>query len=93
MRVVLLAKKDGGARPFSITSCLWRGGASVLARKIGNYVATWVDFQCCGGLKDTGTHVAHGFLLEAIDNPEKTFWSMDLRKALTACRQSTWRQL
>ena len=81
-RIVFIPKKNGGTRPLSLTSMLWRIGAKVLTFQLREWVRGWINPRTFGGIPDRSVIDAHLHLLKAIDDvgDEAVFVSEDLCK-------------
>ena len=81
-RIVFIPKKNGGTRPLSLTSMLWRIGAKTLTLQLRDWVRRWTSPSTFGGIPDRSVIDAHLHLLKAIDDTgdEAVFVSEDLCK-------------
>ena len=67
VKVVLIPKAGGGARPLSLTSVLWRLGARRIVLSLRSWIAAWADHTILKGLPERGVLDAHARLTHAID--------------------------
>ena len=82
--VVLLNKPSGGTRPISITSILWRLGASALVKHLAPWTHQWAPPELCGGLPQRDATYLHARIfhdLQDSDHEDFVFLSQDLSKA------------
>ena len=69
VKIVLIAKPDGGARPLSLTSVVWRIGAKLITRALRQWSVEWADNKVFGGVPERGVLDAHMLLLHAVQEP------------------------
>ncbi|CAE7631163.1 LINE-1 retrotransposable element ORF2 protein [Symbiodinium microadriaticum] len=77
-RVCLIPKADGGLRPLSITSVLWRIGTKVIVGQLRPWLLSWLDEKTLGGVY--GGSVLHAHLLFHAEWENSVFVTQDLHR-------------
>lgn len=90
VRVALIPKDDadGGLRPISVASVLWRIGASLAAKEIGRQVGAWLRPEVQGCIPGRGIEHIHARIQATVWNKGFVMLSQDLSKFFDIIRYS-----
>eukprot|EP00435_Cladocopium_sp_Y103_P050304 s881_g15.t1 len=69
-KVVLLPKRDGGFRPLSIVSILWRAGSKLIMKNLKPWILSWADKRLLGGIPERSLCDAHVNIAQLLTNEQ-----------------------
>ena len=79
-RVAMLRKDDGGWRPISVASALWRVSSSCVLRSMSVWVQSWAPEALQGGLPGRGLELVHHKLAADMAQHQLCGFKVDLSK-------------
>ncbi|CAE7777904.1 FCPE [Symbiodinium sp. CCMP2456] len=85
VRIALLPKRQGGTRPLSLLSVVWRLGAKHMLHQLDAWVGQWLDHTSCGGVPArSGKDLVYQLLAGMREHPHSAVVAQDLAKYFDA---------
>ncbi|CAE7617784.1 unnamed protein product [Symbiodinium necroappetens] len=85
VRIALLPKRQGGTRPLSLLSVVWRLGAKHMLHQLDAWVGLWLDHTSCGGVPArSGKDLVHQLLAGMREHTQSAVVAQDLAKYFDA---------
>ncbi|CAE7777915.1 unnamed protein product, partial [Symbiodinium sp. CCMP2456] len=85
VRIALLPKRQGGTRPLSLLSVVWRLGAKHMLHQLDAWVGQWLDHTSCGGVPArSGKDLVYQLLAGMREHSQSAVVAQDLAKYFDA---------